>query len=701
MDFLAPLMLIGALGAGVPIALHLIGRRRARRVRFAAIDFLLGSDRRLARSSRLRERLLLVARVAACLALAAGLSKPITSCADDGPEVRRGPQAAVIVLDDALGAEYRIGGERVFDRARREARRILTQLGPEAEVAVVTTARPSDAAAELSRDHIRLRDHIDATQPTARPADLTGALRRAERLLAASNHAGRTIYLVSTLPAIGLVGEPPWPAGTGPHLVVIDPSDGAALDNAAVTALEVAPDAEAGPRGVRVTAELTRSSASAAPVEREVRLELGGELVARGVVELVPGRPTRKTFSAVLPAGVRVAEVAVALVPDALPLDDRRHALAGVRAAIPVLLVDGDPRTVRHDDELFYLRSALRPGDRDDAGVELTTATEDELGKLELERFDVIALCNARALAPVAAARLGAWVRAGGGLLLTMGEQVDPDAWNRTMAGVLPQPLATVIDTGFGKAGGERAGQALRLDKLELEHPIFTPFGKDAGILAGARFRKVVLLGPSHDGTERRVLARYDNGAVALVEVVAGDGRALLYTSTIDRDWTDLPLQPGFLPLVQQIARYLAKKPAGARRGEVRVGEQVMLEVPAGEERLEVVGPRGARAVFDREELADRRQVRYADTARPGIYRVIDVAGGARREREESAFAVNLDPRGSDLTRAPAGALQGGPGTDEDGAGATEHRRRIELWHAIAAALLLFLFVESALLVRA
>ncbi|HEU5058426.1 MAG TPA: BatA domain-containing protein, partial [Kofleriaceae bacterium] len=67
MEFLAPLMLVGLVGVALPIVIHLIGRRRARRVKFAAVDFLLGSDRKVKRKLRLREILLLLARVLACL----------------------------------------------------------------------------------------------------------------------------------------------------------------------------------------------------------------------------------------------------------------------------------------------------------------------------------------------------------------------------------------------------------------------------------------------------------------------------------------------------------------------------------------------------------------------------------------------------------------------------------------------------------
>ena len=57
MSFLSPLLLAGVLGAAVPLVIHLIGRRRAPRLRFAAVDFLLRSNRRLARRDRKSTRL--------------------------------------------------------------------------------------------------------------------------------------------------------------------------------------------------------------------------------------------------------------------------------------------------------------------------------------------------------------------------------------------------------------------------------------------------------------------------------------------------------------------------------------------------------------------------------------------------------------------------------------------------------------------
>lgn len=700
MEFLAPLMLIGAVGIAVPVVIHLIGRQRAKVVRFAALDFLMGTKRETARRYRLRELSLLVVRVLICLAVPLVLSKPFAMCTARGPEVTRGPQAAVIIIDDSFATAMEVGGARFVDRAKARATAILTQLGTEADVAILRSAEDAPAATELSRDHIRLRGAISEIQPTARPADTWNALRRAGQLLAASSHQRRTVYLISVLAASGFpaTASAPWPPATGPELVLVPLLEGAVPDNLAITDLTVERDPASGSRGVRVLAEL--HNYGAAPVEqRAIALRIEGRVVARGVVTLAPGERQVKQFLAALPTGSRFADVVVELDPDALPIDDRRHARTELREEVRVLLVNGDPRTVRYEDELFYLDAALRPGDRGDSGAVLTTVTVDDLPEARLSDFDVVVLANVRALRRELVTRLTAWVEAGGGLMVTVGENVDADAYARTMAPLLPQMLRTPLDVSYGAQGAERTSRALQLTKWQADHPVFTIFSGDAPGLREARFDEIFLLGPTTRVEERKVLARYTNDAVALVEGRVGDGRVLLYTSTIDRDWNDLVIHPGFLPLMQQAMRYLARKQDSGSRAGVVVGRSAVLPIQPGDTRVEVRGPEGARTIFEGERLAERVAVRFNDTDRPGFYRVwvMDASGESRR-RPESEFAVNLDPRGSDLAPVPPERLPAGDAARVRAP--VEHERRVELWHVIAAGLLLLLVVESLLVLR-
>jgi hypothetical protein len=711
--FLAPLMLVGVIALAVPIAIHLIGRQRAKVVRFAALDFLMATKRKTAKRLRLRERLLLLARALACLAVAVALAKPFTSCERKGPMVTRGPQAAVLVIDDSFASGYLIDGKPWLRHASEEARKILTQLGPEAEVAIVRASEGAEHPTELTRDHLRLRDQLLALEPSSRPADTTRALTRAAQLLAASSHARKTVFLISLGAKTGFHGdEPPW-GKDGPVLMPVELRP-PKLPNVAITALHVAPDPGAGSRGAAFDAEVGNFGDTLA--KTELQLAIGDRVVARGTLEVPPGERKTKRFIAMLPAGARATDASVSLAGDALPVDDKRWVRASLRDEIRVLLVDGDPRTVRRDDELFYVEAALRPGDREDSGTVIRTITAEELAgidpkhraagsgaapgtpEIDLSEFDVVILANVAALPAERVAILADWVRAGGGILVAPGDHVDPAAYDKTMLPLLPQSLRDPIDTTWGASPDERDSRALHLVKWEADHPVFLPFKKDAPELASAKFFKISLLGPTTATADRKVLARFTNGAAALVEASMGAGHTLLYTSTLDRDWNDLPIHAGFLPLMQQVVRHLARKHSMGSDTDHLVGSSVVL--PTGDlKKLEVRGPDGIGAVFEGDRIAGRSSVRFTRTERPGVYRVIGTdQTGATRDHDELAFVVNLDPHGSDLTPAPPSAYppsgSGAPGAPPD------TRRRVELWHALAAILLLLLVTEGILVQR-
>jgi hypothetical protein len=613
--------------------------------------------------------------------------------------VARGRLGAVVFFHHSFAAGWMPGGDSLLDRARRRADDILAQLGPEADVAIVRAAEGSDSPGELTRDHIRLRDAIADIRPTFRPPDLTTALRRAAQLLATSPHARRTVYLLSPATAAGFRrDDPPWLAGGGPRLIIVPLAGGAWLANLAVTDLAVEPDPSSGTQGVRVTAEIANFGAE--PVDhRTVALRIDNRVVARGLIDLRPGERAEHRFYAALPADAHAADLVVEIEGDALAADNRRFARARLRDQVHVLLVNGDPRTSRHEDELFYLGAALRPGDRGDSGMTVTTVTADELGRVDLKQHDVVVLANVLALDEARAAALATWVRAGGGLLVTAGDHVHADDYNRTMLPLLPQELRDPIDLGYGTKGAERAGRAERLTKFEADHPVFSVFKGDAPGLREAAFTKLMLLGPSADVDDRKVLARFSDGAAALVEARSGTGRLMFFSSTIDRDWNDLAIHPGFLPLVQQMVRYLARIQGQRGREPLYVGRSTLLPVAPDDRRIEVTGP-GGHTVLEGEALADRKAVRFSATREPGFYRVVAVdAAGRERDREELGFAVNIDPTGSDLRPATPDLLPAS-GTDAAADAPTEHRRRLELWHALAAGLLLLLVVESLLTLR-
>ncbi len=741
MGFVAPLFAFFAVLAAVPIAIHLWGRPRAERRRFAALAFLLTSERKTSRHRRLRQILLLVARAMAIALVPLVLARPWVEAASVEPTgIGSGrAESAVIVIDDSRSMGAQRGAGTLFDEARRRAQKLVDGLGRDSEAAIVAVATSengfsggtpergpagdgfSKGSSELSVDRARLRRQLAELRPTHRAGDVTGALRRAAAILAAATRGERRVYLFSDMAAHGFSSEPPWPPG-GPTLMAVDVTDGEPIDNRAVIDLRVESAPELGPHGVRVDA--TVANFGHEPVkDLPITLRVDGRSVAKGLLEIPPGGRTVKRFFHTLedarpagtpaPSGESTHDVAVELAGDALPDDDRRFARVEMRREVKALLVDGDPRTIRRDDEVFYLETALRPGDRDDSRIETTVTTLDDLGRRRLDDFDVVFLANAKAPDAARAAALAAWVDKGGGLFISVGDNVDPEAWNSALGDLLPQPLATartVCATSKSRADGETeiGGAGDHVARFDRRHPLLAPFSPSAAgahghgpadALREARVCRYLLLKPTPREADREVLLHLESGAPLLVEGRHGAGRVLLLASTVDRDWSDLAIQPAFLPLMQQAARYLARAALREPDAPSLVGQPHDIPLAEGDQRAEVTTPAGALRHFDAERVVGRKALAFTDTDEPGVYKVAaGGAGGVPRPRPQVAFAVNVDGSESDPARIePARLAELSHARPGD---AQPRRRRIELWHAMGAALLGLLLIEGLLATR-
>ena len=74
MTFAAPLFLIAALAAAIPVVLHMFNRRRAKELPFPTLRFLKISVEKTRRRKRIHDVLLMLLRAAVLLLIAAGLA---------------------------------------------------------------------------------------------------------------------------------------------------------------------------------------------------------------------------------------------------------------------------------------------------------------------------------------------------------------------------------------------------------------------------------------------------------------------------------------------------------------------------------------------------------------------------------------------------------------------------------------------------
>ncbi|MFN7131975.1 MAG: BatA domain-containing protein, partial [Myxococcales bacterium] len=445
-EFANPLLLWGALLALVPLIIHLFSRRKAKPHAFAAIEFVLRSRRRTASRLRLKRLLLFLTRTLLLLAVPLALARPQPVRDAAAAQTPQGPAATAIVLDTSLSMAYALGGKSLLERARDMARDALGRLQPEDPVTLVLCDEKAPLPAAPGFDRRRVRELIDEAPQSYGAQDLSACLNRAARALAESTLPAKRILLATDLTAAGFRLDLPPPTiqttqgEVKPEVVLLDAAQGAGeLPNAALTGLRVEPAPAVGHRAYQFT--VTVANHAREPLkDATVVLRVGKEVVAKGFVD-VPARGTAvKALTYRFPEGGTFTGSAE-LAGDALAPDDQRHFVLRVPRDVRALVVDGAPHPVRFRDEAFFVETALSaPG----SPVRPTLRDADTALGEKFADYDLVLLLNVRTLPPEKAAELKAFVESGGGLFLSMGDQVDADTWNAAFGELLPRRLHLV-----------------------------------------------------------------------------------------------------------------------------------------------------------------------------------------------------------------------------------------------------------------
>lgn len=710
MSFLNPLLLAGLAAIAVPVVIHLLNRRRFRRVDWAAMRFLKAALEKNRRRLQLEDVLLLTLRCLLIGLLALALARPALRAARSG-FLGGAPVTAVVILDASLSQHTADGATNRFASARSAAAAALDALPAGSSAAVLLGGdRVIPLVPEPTRDLNRARQAIRDAAPAALATDHAVSIGHAVELLRRAPGLAKEILLVTDRQALGWrslgeVKELLRAAGPDTDFRVVlvgEPFNG----NLAVTALELPGGLAATNEPLRVAAEVRNLGAE---TRGSIRLTLhadDGPAVDEAVIEsLQPGEALRiALFTRLRDAAPRA--LTARLAPDRLPADDARTLAVQPAGRIRVLAVAGPAQEGR--DPLFFLANALQPvppDAREEFFVEVTRLGANELSPARLAGFDAVVLANVPDLSTATANALDAFVRGGGGLLVFPGTDVRDAFYNGELAARLG-----LLPAAFGPLLGNPAGDdaALALAAGPYTHPLVALWNDPgAGSLAATRIRAARELEP-RTGTNTapaEVVLRFAAGPPALVAARAGRGRVLVAATTADTTWSDLPVRPSFLPLVQ---RMLGELVAGRVASlNVRAGSPVNVPLPGtftGRD-VWIETPDGERhTVTARAEQAGAT-ASFAGTWQAGAYRVRTLGDGGAL----AVFAVQADPAESDLTEIPAatrdelaalaGVVDWRPGLNL-AAELERERTGSELWLPLVLAALAVLLAETVLAQR-
>jgi len=316
----------------------------------------------------------------------------------------------------------------------------------------------------------------------------------------------------------------------------------------------------------------------------------------------------------------------------------------------------------------------------------------------DLDNIDVVVLANVASLSPAQANVLQTFVEGGGGLLITMGDQVEIDTYNRLFNGLLPKPLRSVKQLA-NPDDPDAPIKVTRFDRAEYTHPALAAFALPGGdALQKVMVYTYTLVQPSAQ-SKGRVLVAYADGAPALLERSVGQGRVMLLTTTIDRDWTGLAIRKSFLPLIRRSLRYLSRSIGGGET-QASVGQPHRLRFDTTPIRVVVTQPDNERLVLSRAELETMGDVPVVTPTQRGVYGVAVQDENTPEPVPAQDFVANIDPVGADTTPIEVSSLEvlwqapsnDAPVSDSPYAG---RERRVELWPLLLLMALIFLYLET------
>lgn len=656
MSLLAPLFLVGALAVGLPLWLHLLQRENPIRLPFSSLMFFEKRKTSTLMERKWRYLLLMALRLALILLAVLAFAKPIwelppTTIVSDIPSLQ------LITLDTSLSMTH----EGRWERAVAAANEAIDGLGEADRAQILATGPSVRVITQPTRDKAELRAAVQSLEPGA-SRNSYGDVIEASRSLSPDADTPVELHLISDFQASAMPGRfsdlvLPTVAQLHTHNVAEANDENWAIESVKGTLRLYGAD--------KPRIEATVASYSSNPVRKTVTLEINGQAVDSISQEVgAMGRTSFLFEGFEAPQGFSKARLVLTPADD-LPADDVRLAALDNTAPAPILFVTADRR---RRDAVFY-QAALGSSSQSLLSVEVSSPGEAE--RRNPSDFALVILSDVGQMSTSFEQKLNEYMQGGGALLIAIG----PETSKR----------GTVPALGMRTAAGRLApgGRFQLIGRVDQTHQAL---GRIEG-LRGVQFFQSAKLEPAESDD---VLATLADGSPLVVERQVGKGRALVFASTFDNIWNDLPVRPVFVPFAAESARYLT----GAAEETSLVTVDSSLELGRRRESsrmVQVFDPSGDRAL----SLAEAMEQDAVALDSAGFWEL-------RGEEKTEIIAVNPDPRESNLRPIETQTLElwrstGRAGGTVEGAGEQTPIKppSIEIWKWFLFLLIAVILLES------
>jgi len=640
LSFLSPLFLIGLAAIALPVIAHLISRKSSLKKSFPAIKFLISTQGQLASRSRIKDLVLLLLRALILVLIVLIFAKPAVFSFSQ--KMDKTPVSVAIVIDNSFSMGY----EDNFERAQDKAQDVIDSL-PDGSFAFITALIPdNDNESYLLENTSLLRKSINEIELSFSFTDNEERLQDIFSYLQNAPTEKKIVALITDFQKNGWSNEDvnkPW-------LELIDISNGTNSPNHAVSGIDLNYINDS----IRVVSRVSNFSNNI--VAELLTITQLGKQEIREFIDIEPQNSNALEASFTNYDISLPGSGSVQTTHDKLKADDVRYFISNYKEESRILIVDGDPREDSRLSETYYLARALETIS-ENAATNITILDNNSILNKDLSDYELVYLANVGEITPSFAKELEKFVNDGGTVVIFLGNRVSMGSYNALLKNILPGELLS-----------------LKEDNLSLIPSSTSIFPKD--ITDRTDQIRVEKLFNISIHPESEVLFKTTDDSPFLIKKELGKGNVFMFSSTADTSWNNFSITPVFLPVIKMIHDLPNIKKNKSRH--YFVGEPVNIETIEGNDSTIIVDPRG------NELKVNIESGEFQNTWLPGIYRV------ETDSKLNYSFAVNVDPRESNLEKISIPSIESSPEQTRDLVKVFKEIWRYFLWGVIA------LFVSEA-----
>ena len=548
------LAIAGVIAAAIPILVHILLRRRRKPMQWAAMSLLIEAARRHRRKARLEQIILLTVRAIMVILLGAALAQPLL-----GERIGvTGERTTHLILDDGIvSGIVETDGRTSLERQVAEASEFIESLPGDERVSVILAGAPVRFLIESpTADHRSAIRAIENLQSREGATDIATALEFAESGL--DREGAQEVRIFSDFRRGSIYDQRRPPVLHGPMGSAVDLTASMPIadptSNIQVASIQTArsPLSTLGTGDLLLVEVRLRRTGLTPETVSNIRLE--GDAMS-GVenrrVEWSPGR-TEAQVDFQVRVDIDGGVLEVAIDPDTLPLDDRRLVTVEGREPTRVLLVDrdelaGSARLDRLHGTDWFERALLPLPDAAIAeAITIDRVDPATINDRDLEGTSMVVIGRPDLLPLGFDLTLASWIRRGGIAVVLPPGETTTRPWASPLLEALDVPWAvslepTIVDPPRSLSAAQPSSALTTLLDAELVE-----------LAPSVRIDRRL---PVDDVPDGDVVLLDDQGDPVVLDAPIGAGRLVFFAVNPELEWTDLPVRPLMVPLVQEIVR--------------------------------------------------------------------------------------------------------------------------------------------------